>query len=76
MFNWRNKSKWTNESKALKNLQSFELYWHLTYFNFCTNTGCISISSFASLIGVSIGITSSAIGLKICARTTGIKHHK
>ena len=30
-----------------------------------TITGCISISAFASLIGISIGTTSSAIGLKI-----------
>ena len=29
-----------------------------------TITGCISISAFASLIGIPIGITSSAIGLK------------
>ena len=28
-------------------------------------TGCISISAFASLIGISIGITSSVVGLKI-----------
>ena len=30
-------------------------------------TGFISISAFASLFGVLIGTTSSAIGLKICA---------
>ena len=34
-----------------------------------TITGCISISSFASLVGIPIGITSSAIGLKLCAIT-------
>ena len=38
-----------------------------------TITGCISISAFASLIGIPIGITSSAIGLKICAITARIK---
>ena len=32
-----------------------------------TTTGCISISAFASLVGIPIGTTSSAIGLKICA---------
>ena len=26
-------------------------------------TGCVSISAFASLVGVPIGITSSAVGL-------------
>ena len=38
-----------------------------------TITACISISAFASLTGIPIGITSSAIGLKICAITAGIK---
>ena len=41
-----------------------------------TITGCISISAFASLIGIPIGITSSAIGLKICAITAGIKKYE
>ena len=39
-------------------------------------TGCISISVFTSLIGIPIGITRSAIGLKICAITGGIKKYK
>ena len=30
-----------------------------------TITGCISITAFASLIGIPIGITSSVIGLKL-----------
>ena len=38
-----------------------------------TITGCISISAFASLLGIPIGITSSTIGLKICAITGGNK---
>ena len=29
-----------------------------------TTTGCISISAFASLVGISIGVTSSVIRLK------------
>ena len=37
-------------------------------------TGCVSISAFASLIAISIGITSSGVGLKICAITTGVKN--
>ena len=36
-------------------------------------TGCVSISAFAPLIGIPIGITSSAIGLKIYGITTGNK---
>ena len=31
------------------------------------------ISAFASLIAFPIGITSSAVGLKICALTAGIR---
>ena len=38
-----------------------------------TISGCVSISAFASLFGISIGITNSFIGLKVCAITTGIK---
>ena len=36
-------------------------------------TGCISVSTFDSLLGMPIGIMSSATGLKICAMTAGIK---
>ena len=39
-------------------------------------TGCISISAFASLLGIPIGNTSSAIGLKIWAIAAGIKNYK
>ena len=39
-------------------------------------TGYVSISVFASLIGIPIGITSSENGLKICAITAGIKKYK
>ena len=38
-----------------------------------TITGCIYISAFASLVGIPRGIASSAIGLKICVITAGIK---
>ena len=38
-----------------------------------TITGCISISTFASLLGIRIGIASSAIGLKISAIAEGIR---
>ena len=39
-------------------------------------TGCISLSAFSSLLGILIGITSSAIGLKMCAIAAGIKKYK
>ena len=41
-----------------------------------TITGCVSIFAFASLVGIPIGNTNSAIGLKICAITAGIKKYK
>ena len=41
-----------------------------------TITGCISIFAFASLLGIPIGITSSATGLKIFAIAAGIKKYK
>ena len=36
-------------------------------------TGCISISAFASLAGILIGIASSSIGLKFCSGTIKYK---
>ena len=54
---------------------------NLNYIEHClilasTITGCISVSAFESLLGIPIGIRSSAIGLKICAITAGIKKYK
>ena len=41
-----------------------------------TGTGCVYISVFAFLVGISIGITGSAIALKICVITARIKRYK
>ena len=41
-----------------------------------TITVCVSVSAFVSLVGISIGITSSAIGLQVCTITAGIKKYK
>ena len=41
-----------------------------------TITGCVSISAFASLVGIPIGIASSTIGLNTCLTTAGIKMYK
>ena len=41
-----------------------------------TVTGCVSISTFASLVVIPVGITSSAVGIKICAITAEIKKYK
>ena len=41
-----------------------------------TVTGCVSISAFAALVCVPVGITSSAVGINICAIIPGIKKSK
>ena len=41
-----------------------------------TVTGCVSISAFASLVCVPVGVMSYAVGMKICAITAGIKKYK
>ena len=41
-----------------------------------TIIGWVSMSAFASLIGMPIGITTFVIGLKVCAITTEIKKYK
>ena len=41
-----------------------------------TVTGSVSISGFASLVNIPVGITSSAIGLKIFVITAGTKKYK
>ena len=38
-------------------------------------TGYVSISAFASLVAIPVGITSSAVGIKICAIIAGIKKY-
>ena len=39
-------------------------------------TACVYISAFASLVGIPVGITSSAIELNICVITARIKKYK
>ena len=41
-----------------------------------TVTNWVSISAFASVFFVPVGITNPAVGLKICAITTEIKKYK
>ena len=43
------------------------------FFVISTITGCVSISIFASIVVVPIGVTSSVIGLKYCTITAGMK---
>ena len=67
-----------NELMSKKHKKIFATLNYIEHFHILasTITGCVSISAFASLIGIPIGITSSAIGLKICAITAGIKKYK
>ena len=41
-----------------------------------TITGCVFTSTFPSLVGILMGITSTAIELTICAITAGINNSK
>ena len=41
-----------------------------------TITGCVSISEYTSFVAVSVGITCSAVGIKICAISAGIRKYK
>ena len=41
-----------------------------------TITECVSVSAFASLVRVPVGITSSAVRINISAITAGIKKYK
>ena len=48
-------------------------YIHDSLIAISTVTGHVSISAFTSLVGIPAGVTSSAIALKICVTTAGIK---
>ena len=39
-------------------------------------TRCDSLSVVASIVGIPASIASSAVGIKVCAITEGIKKHK
>ena len=51
-------------------------YFERFLFFISVVTRCVSISAFASLVDVPIGITGSTVGLKIWAITAGIKKDK
>ena len=56
----------------------YNMYNYIEHFLILasTITVYVCISAFPSLVGIPIGITSSAIGLKTCAITAGIKKYK
>ena len=61
-----------NHRKVCTTLNYIEHFFILTF----TNTGFVSTSAFVSLVGISIGITSSSIGFKIYPITAAIQKHK
>ena len=64
-----------NQLMSKKHKKVFTILNYIEHFVIIASvvTGCVSISAFASLVGIPIGITSSAVGFRICATTTGIK---
>ena len=75
IFNWRNKQNELISKKHEKNCRVLNYIEQLLIL-ISMITGCISFSGFASLVGILIGIKISAIGLKICVITAGIKKYK
>ena len=61
LIHWRNELKWIDEWKVQKGLCNFKLHWTLVLAS--AVTGCVPIYAFASLVGISLGIVSSAVGL-------------
>ena len=59
-------------SKKHKNYCRILNYIDHSLIAISTITGCVSISTFASLVCIPIRITSFAIGLKNCVITAGI----
>ena len=61
--------------KSIKSVESLNYFDHFHVF-VSTISGCVSMSTVVSLVGVSVGTASSAVRLKICAITTAIKNYK
>ena len=63
-------------SEKYKNTCKYLNYVEYLLISVSTVTDCVSISALASLVCVAVGITSSAVGIKIYAITAGIKKYK
>ena len=63
-----------NELMSKKHKKVYVTLSYTEHFLFLTSE-CMSISGLACLVGVPIGITSSAVGLKLCAITAGMKKY-
>ena len=62
------------KNKLMSYIEQIILHWTISFLPSAI-TGCILVFAFASLLGIPIVIASSAIGLKICAITTGIREY-
>ena len=67
-----------NELMSRKHKKVCRVFNYIDYLLIVTSTiiGCVSISAFASLVGIPLGITSYAIALKVCVITAGLKKYK
>ena len=63
-------------SERYKKTCKYSNYVELLLILVSTVTGCVSVPAFASLVRVPVGITSSAVGIKIWAITAGIRKYK
>ena len=64
------------KSKKHKNVCGVLNYIEHLLILVSTVTGYVSISALASLVGIPVDITISAVGLKICLINAGIKKYK
>ena len=72
--------KWINQNEVMSKKHQdvcgvLNYIVHLLYFVFIV-TGCVSISTFASLVHIPVGIASSARGFKVCVIARGITKYK
>ena len=67
-----------NELISKKHKKVYRVWNYIEHLVMLVSTvnGCVSITAFASLVVIPIGITSSAIGLKIVVITAGMKKDK
>ena len=63
-------------SKKYKKTCKYLNYVEHLLILFSTVTGCVSISAFASLVAIPVGITSSTLRIKICTIIAAIKKYK
>ena len=66
-------TSWFNWKESTKRFVQLSIILTNYFILASTITRCISVSAFASSLRILLGITSFAIGLKICAIALGVK---